>query len=648
MKDIQLPIRRIRLYQHGQGYFEHLGQIEGAQTLSLNFQQEEMDDVLRTLSAVDLDGGEIQSITYPARRSLADQLKQLPLRLNPEQPWQDLLQSLQGQLISVEATGFTGTGTMIGLDAEKQEKQTVMRLLLLTESGIRRIPLDTLILIDALDAGIAAELKQWLRLLSSRPDRSLRGLSIVAKGQGPRRLNVSYTRPMPAWRMAYRLYLQADGLARLQGWALLDNATEQDWDAVNVQLLSGQPGKSGILLNTSADRLQAEMKSSPTSPKSEGMFDGGILDDYLDKLYNSHIEHEQLAEADSKSQHFRAAADARQTGHLVEYQLEAPVSLAAGQSALVPVLSAEMPCQRVLSYWLANDKTHWPQSALRFENPVDRVLDLGPVVVHEEEAYAGEADLPVLPPAESCLLEYGEEQRVTIDCDFETSCTQMLTQLKLERGYLQTLWRKRHYTLVCIQSRHEQAVTCILRYPCRFKQHLVEQEGLRYTRQADHYEIEFELEAGSSLSLTLILEEMQGGSLHLSEYPVDLVNQLEPTRFQELIAEFEHILQHQLEVDRLSQAIRARQAQMKQFEQTQETMLKNIQTLGTAEDAQPLRKRWLDILMGMEQDLDLSRKLLDELHAEKVAAQKALEAALTSLSIEQTFTDLSEDDGLFT
>ena len=87
---------------------------------------------------------------------------------------------------------------------------------------------------------------------------------------------------------------------------------------------------------------------------------------------------------------------------------------------------------------------------------------------------------------------------------------------------------------------------------------------------------------------------------------------------------------------------------MKQFEQTQETMLKNIQTLGTAEDAQPLRKRWLDILMGMEQDLDLSRKLLDELHAEKVAAQKALEAALTSLSIEQTFTDLSEDDGLFT
>ena len=58
----RLPVRRVVLYKSGVGYFEHLGRVSGAQTVSIDLTSGQLDDVLKSLTAVDLGGGQVSGI----------------------------------------------------------------------------------------------------------------------------------------------------------------------------------------------------------------------------------------------------------------------------------------------------------------------------------------------------------------------------------------------------------------------------------------------------------------------------------------------------------------------------------------------------------------------------------------------------------
>ncbi len=64
---------------------------------------------------------------------------------------------------------------------------------------------------------------------------------------------VSYAVPTPTWKAAYRVVL-ADGSARdgslLQGWAMIHNASQEDWSAVSLTLATGAPMSFALDLHT--------------------------------------------------------------------------------------------------------------------------------------------------------------------------------------------------------------------------------------------------------------------------------------------------------------------------------------------------------------------------------------------------------------
>ena len=45
----------------------------------------------------------------------------------------------------------------------------------------------------------------------------------------------------PVWKTSYRLELRQDKKPFLQGWAIVENATENDWNNVRLSLISGRP-----------------------------------------------------------------------------------------------------------------------------------------------------------------------------------------------------------------------------------------------------------------------------------------------------------------------------------------------------------------------------------------------------------------------
>lgn len=60
----RLPVKRVVLYKNGVGYFEQTARVRGTQDLSIDFTTAQLNDVLKSLTAVDLgEGGSHQYAT---------------------------------------------------------------------------------------------------------------------------------------------------------------------------------------------------------------------------------------------------------------------------------------------------------------------------------------------------------------------------------------------------------------------------------------------------------------------------------------------------------------------------------------------------------------------------------------------------------
>ena len=78
----ELPITRVALYKNGVGFFEHAGRVTGDQTVTIAFTTAQLNDVLQSLTAIDLNGGRISGAGYNSTTPLDEQLKTLSLSLN--------------------------------------------------------------------------------------------------------------------------------------------------------------------------------------------------------------------------------------------------------------------------------------------------------------------------------------------------------------------------------------------------------------------------------------------------------------------------------------------------------------------------------------------------------------------------------------
>ena len=74
----RLPVRRVVLYKSGVGYFEHVGRVRGNQDVTIEFTSGQLDDVLTSLTVLDLDGGRVTNVGYNSETGLDRRLGASP------------------------------------------------------------------------------------------------------------------------------------------------------------------------------------------------------------------------------------------------------------------------------------------------------------------------------------------------------------------------------------------------------------------------------------------------------------------------------------------------------------------------------------------------------------------------------------------
>jgi hypothetical protein len=242
------PLRRVTLYKHGVGYFERQGKVTGDAQVSFLFDAGQMNDVLKSLVVLDRNKGKISSVSFDSTKPMDRRLEEFGLSLDQSNATglTSLLGQLKGAKVELRAGGSPASGVIVGIEKRRAMNGPEIRetdeLIMITESGeLRSYELDQIRGIRLLDQKLREDLDQYLSILQSSIHKNLRRLTIAATGQGERELFVSYVVEAPIWKATYRIVLDPKLKPFLQGWALINNVQDEDWNDVTLSLVSGAP-----------------------------------------------------------------------------------------------------------------------------------------------------------------------------------------------------------------------------------------------------------------------------------------------------------------------------------------------------------------------------------------------------------------------
>ena len=246
--ETKLPVRRVVLYKGGVGYFEHLGQVRGDQNVGIDFTSSQLNDVLQSLTVLDLNGGRITGIDYNSEAPFSQRLGTLGLPLGANTNLSKFLGSLRGTHLEIRSGNTEITGRLLSVERKTRVSGgTTLEVDLATvvsDGGeVRTVEITPAVSVRVADPEVNREVGRYLSLLASTHQQDLRRMTISAAGSGDRQLYVSYISEVPIWKTTYRIVLpsKTDDKPLLQGWAIVDNTTGEDWDNVELSLVAGAP-----------------------------------------------------------------------------------------------------------------------------------------------------------------------------------------------------------------------------------------------------------------------------------------------------------------------------------------------------------------------------------------------------------------------
>ena len=479
----ELPITHVSLYKNGVGFFEHSGRVTGDQSVTIDFTSAQLNDVLQSLTAIDLNGGRISGAGYNSTTPLDQQLKTLPLDLSGDPSDVDFYNSIRGARVSVTGPGLALTGRILSIDlrpdvpksqADDSESKANRRFLtVVSDAGATRtFELTSAVTVRLLDSALETDVNRYLELLANNRSQGLRHLTLLDRGTGSRDLRVSYISEVPVWKSTYRILFtdskDPKATATLQGWSVVDNTTGTDWINVHLDLIAGAPQSFIQPLSTPLYTRRPEIPIAQDAQLTPQTFDSGNAPEPPapppePKIASANETVEVSAAAPMQMMLLEprgrgvggaigggvarvapgAYADLAQNSiapqtttaafdDFFEYSLTDPITIRKNESALVPILQTKLPIERV-TLWSPQQPV--ALRALWLTNASNLTLDRGSFSIVESGNFGGEGLLDPIHPNEKRLLSYAADQAVRVDTS-RTNNTRKVQRLTVSKGVL--------------------------------------------------------------------------------------------------------------------------------------------------------------------------------------------------------------------
>jgi hypothetical protein len=632
-----LPLKRVLLSSGGVGYFEHEAVVEGDVELPLSVRLAQVDDVLKSIVVYD-DRGGVGTISLPGREPLQQVFRDLPFSADALQSPVALLKALVGAEIRVGGSS-TVAGRVLGVSAEEIAlpnglgRTTRHRVsVVVPKEGVRQFVLEDADRIELADPRLQAEVAEALAAIGRHRVQDRRTLSVSLRGAGRRVVRVGYVVEAPLWKTSYRLTVPAEAsgdtprsrTGLLQGWAVVENMSGQDWTNVEVTLASGNPVTFRQALYTAyyaarpevpievmgrvLPRLDSGVVRGPagTGPGGgTGMGAGGAGALSRSREFAEAAPPAARPAAPPALAAPAAAAASDEATTQVLFRVPAPVTLAAGHSLIVPIVNREAPIRRVALYDPWGSAAH-PLAAVRLENDGESGLPPGVLTLYEHDlaaghAYVGDARLGSLPRGEHRLVSFAVDEKVQVSRDARSRDS--LTRATISRGVLQLTRLEQQVTVYQLKAPAQEPRALLLEHPRHADWQLAApaEKDVELTR--DRYRIPVTLKPGEERTVEVVVQRPRTESVSLTDSSTPVLAAFSRTGAldEKIRRALERLVALRGDVEREERALTELEASRKTIHEEQERLRANLNAVPGAGD---LRQRYLEKLKKQEDDLE--------------------------------------------
>jgi hypothetical protein len=518
----ELPVRTVILYKHGVGFFERDGSLGPGETARLDFNANEMNDVLKSLTVREGGGGKISGLRYDSMDPLSHKLSEFPFHIEDGQALSGTLDQLKGARAELKFGGETVSGVIVSARIEPaSDKQPQRELLtLLLDSGeLRTVDLSAATGVRLPDPALQREFKEYFEALEAARSKEKRSVYIDSTDSARHDVQASYMIPTPVWKSSYRLIFGAAGKPTLEGWAIVDNTTGEDWNKVQLSLVSGRPisfisqlyapkyvarptadlpddAAAAPVLNAAGYEVQsgvvggvgggrgggiggramAAAKAPPAPPPSQAEKDLLVNGSVMNGMNGPFTARSTLV----------ADAAAGELGELFEYRIGQPVTIRKDESAMLPFLQQEINARKLLIY--SHTGSEHPTNAAELTNSTGKTLDGGPITVYDGGAYAGEALMETLKQNDKRLISYAVDLGTRITEAFDSSSA-VVTEIHAVHGVLTTQLSAEETRTYTIRNVDHKAKTLIIEHPLRNGYTVLNQKPVEKTSTNSRFEV---------------------------------------------------------------------------------------------------------------------------------------------------------------
>ena len=680
-----LPISQVVLFSSGVGYFQREGTIEDTQRVDLSFATQDVNDLIKSLTLRDLDGGHISAVSYDSNVPVARTLQSFAVNLASNPTFGQILDQARGEKVEVvlqQAAAQPGnlTGSVVGVEKKKVQvgKDTVEVecLNLWCADGMRSVKLADVQRVRFLNAIMESEFKKALETLALGHDSQKKTVSIHFAGKGKRAVKVGYVVENPVWKTSYRLVLAKQVKDKadkpyLQGWAVVENTTDEDWNGVKMALISGRPisfqmnlydalfikrpvvepelfaslrppsysgGLGGPAAGLALDAPGAAAPQLEALGREKGQGRGdkdrkaGGFGGYgfkQDKAYSDALR-KDLGNKMNLGQSVASAASASKLGDYFQYAIDHAVSLPRQKSALLPIVGQDVEGQRVSIY---NEGTHakFPLLGLVLKNTTGMHLTQGPVTVYEGSTYAGDARIADLQKNERRLLSYAIDLGTEVHA-VPHSDNGRITSVKVVKGILYTTTKVKDSKTYTVANRNDVERVLLIEHPNRTDFKLTGKDQPWETAR-DVHRFKVTVPAGKTVPFTVSEEKDFGSQVTLNnsdDQSIRVVINQKVTSDKVKAA-----LQRALELrGKMAASQRELQQQVRQLADItadQDRLRKNLKEMPPTAAAY---KRYLKKFDDQETQIEKYQALIKELQDSEHAQRKTYETFLANLDVE--------------
>ena len=650
----ELALKRVMLSSGGLGYFEYEATVEGNATLKLTVSLDQVDDVLKSLVVYDDKGG-VGGLSLPGREPLAQAFKDLPFDQHSLGSPAELLGTLKGAEITVGGSRALA-GRVVSVEEETVtlpgDKGTTKRtrVTLFTDRGLQQFILEDAENLQFADAALRAKIGQALLAIQGNRAKDARTLDLATRGDGKRTVRVAYIVEAPVWKASYRLTLPADAAAprsALQGWAVVENLSGQDWKDVELTLVSGRPVAFRQALYNAYYVTRPEVPVEVAGRLMPGVDRGGVDADQRAKSmpmpaspqYRAQQERSVAAPAAAPPPPpapIAAGAEpiaASDAATQVVFKFPRAVSVENGRTLSIPIIDRQVPALR-LALYQADTAARNPLAAIRLTNDGESGLPPGVITIYERDkagyvAYVGDARLSGFPTGETRLLAYALDEKIVIERD--VTQTDQLATGSIANGALRLSRVVRQTTTYRVRgpAKEPRQLIVVQRRLPGWTLSKPDSKGVELSE--GNYRIPFQLPGGDQTqTFEVVQEQTQQQEVRLVESATDQIRVYAQAReFDAKTRDaLSRVLQLQQAVAEAQRKVTQVDGERQQIVQEQARLRDNLARVPANSD---LQRRYLATLDKQETELEAIAKRRGEAEKGVETAREALRTYVASL-----------------